>query len=585
MRRLLVVPLLLLAGALLPAGVATAHPERNTSFPSIDLKPPAPGAIPKYRSSGPSVVVCKPESRRLLQRIYKGKGPKTRRILKSRLKTLKRCRFRDIQPAVNAAKTGDRVLLMPGVYEEIPSRKIPFGSYQDGSTCGNDYVLTEGFNSAPPPVGPRSNDPPVRPDRNHQVKCPNAKNLIEVVGDPTPEADPINPSLPKCLQKCNLQIEGLGKKPEDVLIKGDRKKSDVLRVDRAWGIYLRNFAVEQSAFNNIDLVEVNGFRISKIVSRYAQDYGVLSFASTNGLYDHVVAYNNGDSGIYPGSTEKGCNVNPNLYGTCGAFAGPAAALGDGNRGCAFYSIEIRDSESYGNTLGYSGTAGNSTYVHDNDFHDNATGLSTDSFAAGHPGMPQECVKWENNRIRSNNNNIFTREHQKFCADTPFGLRPREMVCPQFQTPVGTGIIIAGGNRNLIRENHIYDNHRVGALLFGVPAALRGDYDPTHQTDTSNGNRFLDNIMGADPAGKRVPNGREFIWDEQGSGNCWEGNRMRSGAAHAPSPSALPACPGATVQQVTNLAVLAPMLACSAWDPKNLTNPPACDWFTTPVKPS
>lgn len=578
MPRVALVLLLLVVVALTPVA-ASAHPERITVFPSVDLKPPAPGAIPVYRSSGPSVVVCKPDSAARLHRIFK----RDKRVLKSRLKTLRRCHFRDIQAAVNAAKTGYRVLIMPGVYDEIPSRKTPTGTYQDGTKCGNDYVVTEGFKSAPPPIGPRSNDPPVRPDRNHQVKCPNAKNLIEVVGDPTHEADPAHPSLPKCLQKCNLQIAGLGKGPEDVLIRGDRKKTDVLRVDRAYGIYLRNFAVEQASFNNIDLVEVNGFRISNVIARYGQDYGILSFTATNGLFDHVKAYNNGDSGIYPGSTEKGCEVDPNAYGTCGALAG-AAARGNGNRGCAFYSIEIRDSESYGNTLGYSGTAGNSTYVHDNDFHDNAAGLSTDSFAAGHPGMPQECVKWEHNKIRSNNNNIFTEAHQKFCAATPFVLRPKKMVCPQFQVPVGTGILIAGGNRNLIAENHLYDNHRVGILLFGVPAALRGDNDPSHQLDTSNGNRFIKNVMGADPAGARVPNGRDFVWDSQGSGNCFDGNELRSGAGHTSEPGSLPGCPGSPISQPVNLAVLAPMLSCAAWDPKNQTNPPGCDWFTSPPTP-
>ncbi|UTI62845.1 right-handed parallel beta-helix repeat-containing protein [Paraconexibacter antarcticus] len=581
MRRLLVVLVVLAVAAVLPT-TAVAHPERGTSFPSVDLKPPAPGGIPVARSSGPSVVVCKASSKAKLVHEFRG----NRRLLKSRLKTLRRCRFHDIQAAVNAAKSNYRVLIMPGVYEEMPSRMVPTGTYKDGSTCGNDYVVTEGFgNDAPPPVGPRSNDPPVRPDRNLQTTCPNAKNLIEVIGDPTHEADPLHPSLPKCLQKCNLQIVGLGKRAGDVLIRGDRKKSDVLRVDRAWGIYLAHFTVEQSAFNNLDLVEVNGFQIHDVVARYGQDYGILSFTSTNGLYDHVTAYGNGDSGIYPGSTEKGCNTNPNAYGTCGALVGTAAANGTGNRGCAFYSIEIRHSDSYGNTLGYSGTAGNSTWVHDNDFHDNATGLSTDSFAAGHPGMPQECVKWERNRIHSNNVNFFETAKQKYCGATPFVLRPRTMVCPQFQVPVGTGIIIAGGNRNLIRDNDIYDNWRQGILLFAVPAALRGDLDPAHQLDTSNGNRFIDNLMGAGSDGTRMPNGRDFTWDSEGSGNCFDGNRLRSGAGHQSMPAILPGCPGSPIVMPTNLAVLAPMISCAAWDPKNMPSPPGCDWFTTPRKPA
>jgi Periplasmic copper-binding protein (NosD) len=552
--------------ALVPTG-ASSHPERPTAFPVANGVPPRE-PIPAYRSRGPSNVVCKADSNRRVKQLFKN----DKRLLKARLRTLKRCRFHDIQPAIDAAKSRYRILLMPGVYREMPSREQPTGAYHDGP-CPNDYALTEGFtNTAPPPAGPRSNDPPVRPNRNFQVKCPNAKNLIEVVGDPRPETDDQHPMVPKCLQLCDLQIEGLGKDPEDVLIEGDRKKMDVLRVDRAWGIYLRNFAVEQGAFNNIDLVEVNGFRISKIVARYGQNYGVLSFTSVNGLYDHVTAYGNGDSGIYPGSTEKGCDIQPNAYGTCE------------QKGCQRYSIEIRDSDSYGNTLGYSGTAGNSTYVHDNRFHDNATGLSTDSFAQGHPGMPQECVKWEHNEIYSNNANFFTAERQDYCGKTPFPLRKRELVCPQFQTPVGTGVIIAGGNRDLLRGNAFYDNWRYGVLLFGVPASLRGDRDPAHQQDTSNGNRFVSNSMGRSPAGTSAPNGLDFAWDGQGAGNCWENNASMSGDAHQSDPAELPACPGSTVSSPPNPAFLAPLVPCAAWDPKKQPMPPGCDWFTTPQKP-
>lgn len=569
MRHALLVLLALLA---LPA-LAAAHPERPTAFPIANGVPPKQD-VPTYRSRGPSVVVCKPDSGTRLKAMFKG----DKRVLKSRLKTLKRCKFRDIQAAIDKAKSGYRVLIMPGVYEEIPSRQVQFGSYHDGP-CANDYALTEGFRQdQPPPVGPRSNDPPVRPNRNFQVKCPNSRNLISVVGDPRPEPDDQHPLTPQCTQLCNLQIAGLGKEPADVLIRGDRKKQDVLRIDRANGVYLRNFTVEQAAFNDVDLVELSGFRISKVVARYAQDYGILSFTAVNGLYDHDVAYGNGDSGLYPGSTEKGCDIDPNSYGTCNQLT-----PGDVQGGCQRYSIEIRDSESYGNTLGYSGTAGNSTYVHDNKFHDNATGLSTDSFAQGHPGMPQECVKWEHNEIYSNNNNIFSQDNQKKCGETPFPLRPREQVCPQFQTAVGTGILIGGGNRNLIRENHIYDNWRWGVLLIGVPAAIRNDNDPAHQNDTSSGNRFLGNAMGQTAAGAASPNGLDFKWDSQGAGNCWDGNTS-SGAGHTSDPASLPGCPGSPVLQPSNPAVLGPLVPCTAWDPKNDPDPVGCDWFVTPPKP-
>jgi hypothetical protein len=265
---------------------------------------------------------------------------------------------------------------------------------------------------------------------------------------------------------------------------------------------------------------------------------------------------------------KGCDIDPNTYGTCEAT------------GCGQPSIEIRDSLSYGNTLGYSGTAGNSTYVHDNKFFDNASGLATDSFAGGHPGMPQECYVWKNNEIYSNNANPFDQSNQQYCIATPFVDRKRDIVCPQFQTPVGTGVVMGGANRDLLQDNYIYDNWRQGVILLSVPAAIRGDNNPAHQQDTSNGNRFIGNIMGESPAGKRMPNGLEFEWDSGGAGNCFEANKMKSPS----DPASLPACPGAPIYQPPNLAVTAAQVPCTAWDPKTQPDPPGCTWFKTPPKP-
>jgi hypothetical protein len=560
----------LLLALLIPAAAA-AHPERLTAFTF-----PVKGKVPVYRTSGPSNVVCKANSAKLLRKTYAAK--KYGKTLKARLATLKRCAFHDIQAAVDKASSGYRIQIMPGVYKENPSRRVPFGA-PGQPPCKDDYVTVE-EGTGPPPGGPRSNDLPQRADRNYAIKCPNSKNLIAVIGDTRPEPNPKAPTTPICVQLCNLQIEGMGRKPADVRIIGDRQKNDVLRIDRANGVFLRNFLIEQGAFNDVDLIEVDGFRVSHVVARWAQNYGILSFTATHGLYDHDIGYGNGDSGLYPGSTMKGCSTNggidPNTYGVCDAPAGSA----DPRSGCGAPSIEIRDSLSYGNTLGYSGTAGNSTYVHDNKFFNNATGLTTDSFASGHPGMPQECFQWENNEIYSNNNNVFDQERQKFCAATPFVKRKPSLVCPQFQTAVGTGILIGGGNRDLIKGNHIYDNWRYGVYILSVPASLRGDNDPSHQEDNSNQNIVAGNVMGTSPSGQRMPNGLEVEWDQAGQGNCFEKNETQS----ASDPASLPACPGSPIYMPSNPAVLAAAAPCTAWDPNNQPDPPGCDWFNTPPKP-
>jgi hypothetical protein len=557
----LLVVSLLAAALLLPTG-ASSHPERTTSFPY-----PATGHVPTFRKTGPRVVVCKGNSKKLLKREFRHR-PK---ILRGRLALLKKCRFRDIQAGINRAGSNYRVMIMPGLYREKPSRAVPFGG-PGQEPCINDYITVEGdARFLPPPAGPRSNDPPERANRNYAIKCPNSKNLIAVIGDTRPEPTPQTPTLPQCNQLCNLQIQGMGAKPTDVVIQADRVKLDGLRIDRASGVYLTNFTVEQAAFNDIDLIEVDGFKIDKVVARYGQNYGILSFTATHGLYDHVTAYGNGDSGVYPGSTMKGCDVNPNQYGTCE------------QTGCQQPSIEIRNTNSYGNTLGYSGTAGNSTYLHDNKFHDNASGLATDSFAAGHPGMPQECFHWTHNEIYSNNVNVFAKDRQDYCMATPFVKRDKTIVCPQFQTPVGTGVVMGGANRDTLDNNFIYDNWRQGVLLLTVPASLRGDHDPAHQQDTSNENHFVNNVMGRKPDGSSAPNGLEFKWDGGGRGNCFEGNTLASGKGS--DPAALPDCNSASPVWVPpNPAVTAPQVPCTAWDPYQDPEPVGCDWFTTPPKP-
>src|SRR5258705_4444227 len=101
--------------------VAAAHPERLTTFTY-----PVMGHVPTYRSNGAANVVCKPNSAALLRAEFKGRG-NARRLAK-RLALVKRCKYRDIQAAIDHAKSGLRILILPGKYTEEPSRRVPFGA-------------------------------------------------------------------------------------------------------------------------------------------------------------------------------------------------------------------------------------------------------------------------------------------------------------------------------------------------------------------------------------------------------------------------------------------------------------------------
>jgi hypothetical protein len=534
MRTLLLPCAVLLALLALPSA-ASAHPERTTFFP--DFKK---GERPNFRTTGPILTVCRPDSRARINQMWKGRGPKNSRKRRLRLRQLKRCEFREIQAAVDAAKSNSRIRIFPGVYTEPTARKVPFN---DPKCDFEDAKYWEPTNDGHGENGKV-------PTYQFHWDCKNSRNLIQVMGDSPDDPDR------ECDQKCNLQFEGLGKKPGDVLVQADRIKRDALRADRADGVVIKNMAFEQASFNGLDVVETNGFLIEDVIGRYNQNYGILTFTSDNGLYNRVEGYGNGDSGIYPGSGPEGH--------------------------CQRYGIEIANSKSYGNTLGQSGTAGNGTWVHDSEWFDNGTGIVNDSFASGHPGMPQDCSKWERNKVYSNNANFFDEGNQQYCADTPFEKRPKEHVCPQFQSPVGVGFAFYGANNNIIRDNQVWDNWRSGYRLFWVPAVVRGETpadEPGRQFDTSNGNRITGNSFGVAPDGRKLPNGVDVFWDEQGVGNCWEANGRISS-----DPASLPDCATGSKNPAGNPAKLAREAACATWDPKDNPDPPGCDWFTTPPRP-
>jgi hypothetical protein len=545
----------LAAVALTMPAAAGAHAERATFFPDPDA-----GAFPEFRTGGDPLVVCRDDSK---QRIKQNHGPM--RARQQRL--LAKCRYDSIQDAVDDAENGTRILVLPGVYEEEGSRgPAPAG-------CEDVYERTENGQFA------------LTYDEHRQ--CPNAQNLIAIMGDT--DGDRV------CDAKCDITIQGIAPSPNDVYISGERAKLNVIRADRADGIILKNLKVEFSDFNNIYVLETNGFRIDRVVSGYSREYGILSFTSDHGIYENCETYGNGDSGVYPGS-------GPDRHGIADAHG-------------HVYGIIIRNCNSHDNNIGSSGTAGNGTLMHDNRFHHNAIGVTTDSFAGGHPGMPQDASKWVNNLIYSNNKNIFSDDRDEYCKQ-PAEDRDPTVVCPTFQVPVGTGMLIAGGNDNIVEGNYIFDNWRRGTMLHWVPASLRNEPDPAKGFDTSNNNAYVNNCMGTRPPanpdftdcqGARDPNGVDFWWDEEEGqdcdpdlpgcvdtetvkSNCWSGNVGPDGGLPTSDPApitALPVCPGVDLGlfKFPNINKLIELLPCAEWNPETNTDPPGCDWFTLPPEPN
>ncbi len=537
MRRALVV-LFGLFAVILVAPPAGAHEERDSEFP------PGNGSVPVHRSrtqAADVLVVCKAESAALINEITKTT------VRKRNLRLLDKCEFEDLQAAVDAVTVQNtNIYVLPGVYRERPSWDVPCMDDYDGGVVS--YALSH--------------------------SCGEVVNLVTIAGD-----DPDDEDIVCDEAVCNLQIEGTGATPEDVLFRGgfgangDWIKHNGIKADRADGFYLANMTLEQFRENAVYVHETDGYVIDRVVTRYNDLYGVLTFTSDHGLIQRCDAHHNGDSGIYPGSAADVNATNPDT--------GPLTR----------WAVEVRKCNLHHNALGFSGTAGNSVYVHDNKIHHNGIGYVVESILAGHPGMPQDHGWFTRNKIYSNNVNYYGNVigEDAPCQEKRAVDRGHQdgVVCPAFALPVGTGGMMVGNN-NYVDSNQVWNNYRQGFMLFWVPPAiLRDDYDPLHQTDNSNYNHFTRNKMGITPAGDAAPNGLDFWWDDAGIGNCWQGNQTPAGEkiTHNATLGYLPNCKLPSLLPISNLVKTTTLVPCASYDRHSNPSPEGCDWIVTPPKPT
>jgi hypothetical protein len=514
---------------LVAPGAALAHLERPSYWPDpapdTSVTPAAGGAVPTARSLRSAVgsrraaggrvrVVCQgangSRSIRLAAssiRSARTNGfrlrpsqPETRltkrqasRLLEINRKLRDRCRFSSIQKAIDASRNNDRIVIMPGTYTEPESRKQP----ENDPRCNPSLLQKDA-----------SGDP--TPSYEYQVTCPHDQNLVYVQGRAVkgkPLAEPRSDrrgipaqELGKCV-RCNLQIEGSGAKPEDVIIDAGKNyagsgaearprghaKDVVLRADRADGFVGRNFLMRGAREHGFYTEETDGTLLDRTKFFWNADYGHLAFTSDHQRIQNCDGMGAGDAVVYPGASPETGSQTTDFYP-------------DGPR----INTVVTKCDMRHSGLGYSGSMGNAVRITDNHIYGNATGIASDTLSsAGHPGFPSDSSKIDRNYIYANNFNVFA-------PDSP--------VKPLVTVPVGAGIIYAGMNDARVHDNWFFDNWRYGTLLFAVPDALtsyggpEGDVYPgvscvgasRNKVSTSCGNHYFNNRVGQVPPGFRVP---------------------------------------------------------------------------------
>jgi hypothetical protein len=231
---------------------AAAHDERPTRTLS------GQGHQPAYRIFGPTLLVCKTDKADFDRR--SAAFPSDLKATNQRLwADCQKDGYRDLQAAVDAVtQPGVTIKMLPGVYHELPSLA--------------------------PATGPCANLTGLRKSAlyhydvltlQQQIDCPHNQNLVAII------------------HKTDLQVEGTGAAPTDVVVDAQYAKLNTIRADNSDGIYFRNLTAQRSQFNAFYIMETDGFVIDRAVGRWNDEYGFLTFAVDHGLYTHAEGYGNG----------------------------------------------------------------------------------------------------------------------------------------------------------------------------------------------------------------------------------------------------------------------------------------------------
>lgn len=295
-------------------------------------------------------------------------------------------------------------------------------------------------------------------------------------------------------KKSYIKLIGNTKNPSKVVLEGRDKKQNGVQVNGADEVTVRGFKAQNYKANGFFFVNVVGYTAQNLIAAKTGVYGIYAFNSKGGTMRDSEAYYNNDAGFYIGQTPA--QVKP------------------------IRSI-VTNIDSWGNPLGWSGTNMRYVTITNSRFYNNAVGLAPNALDS------EKFPPAEDNIIRDNE--IFWNNFN-FHEGAPFKI-PTEGNAALF--PVGTGVLLFGGRRNVVEDNEIFGNYQAGVAV--VEAFL---LEENPQARALVGNVVRDNRFGLDGTDL---NGRELVYDGNGTDNCFGGNTGVSvtipadGATLAPCP--------------------------------------------------
>jgi hypothetical protein len=295
-----------------------------------------------------------------------------------------------------------------------------------------------------------------------------------------------------------LTIRGLDR--NETILDGGFERDNGIRVLGADGVVVENMTARNYTVNGFFWTGVEGYRGAYLTAYRNGDYGIYAFDSVQGELVDSYAAGSPDAGFYIGQ-------------------------------CFPCDAVIRNVIAEHNGLGYSGTnSGGNLVIADSVFRYNRAGIvpNSGSYELCYPERETTIV---GNVVYSNNQ-----------PDTP--------AIEVALLAMGNGILVAGGQRNLITRNLVEDHERTGIGLVPYPEDDPSDDIPSGDELNLTCEEAKDQEL-ADPAS--LPN--PLLWDSidnevvdnvvrgsglgdiavasigpiDGLGNCFAGNDITSSA--------------------------------------------------------
>ena len=219
------------------------------------------------------------------------------------------------------------------------------------------------------------------------------------------------------------------------IIDGEFERGNGILVAGVDGVTIENITARNALLNGFYWATVKGYRGSYLTAYNNGDYGVYAFDAVDGVLDHSYATGSPDAGFYIGQ----------CY--------PCDAI-------------VNNVVSEYNGLGYSGTnSGGSLYITSSIFRNNKGGLAPNTLDS--ELLPPERETFIIGNLIENNNN-----YNSPATNSTY-------------LSYGNGVVIAGGNNNIIKNNVIVDHDLYGVIL---TASMDVNYWPAH------GNRVEENLI-------------------------------------------------------------------------------------------